>query len=463
VTFDGRCVLESVPYTVKWSILPGSGFRYVSDALFPNFGRLSMPRSFLALQGTASPFFQRLCSALVSRGHSVNRINFCGGDLLYAGVVESLNCDATVDELPNWYDELIRYGAVTDILMFGDCRAIHKPVPVIAQRYGVNLHVFEEGYVRPYWITLEQHGVNGRSQLPRDPAWYLDRRTKTPPPPSCHATGYSLYERARHDIRYRAANAFYVSKFPNYQSHRPYNGAVEYAALAKRFLKKQAHNREAVNTTSTILGAKRAYFVFPLQLNSDSQIVEHSPFNSICEAIEKVMRSFTAHAPGDALLVIKNHPLDTGIVDYRRYSQELARTLGMQDRLMYVEAGHLPTLLDHAKGVVVVNSTVGLSAVHHRRPLIALGTAIYDMPGLTWQGSIDDFWVHGEGPDMGLYYAFLDYVIHHTQINGDFYTKTGIAMATAGAVQRLEASSFGREVQPVHASVLTPERERSYG
>jgi capsular polysaccharide export protein len=87
---------------------------------------------------------------------------------------------------------------------------------------------------------------------------------------------------------------------------------------------------------------------------------------------------------------------------------------------------------------VVVNSTVGLSALHHRRPLIALGTAIYDMPGLTWQGGLDAFWREAGPPDGVLYQAFLDYVMHHTQINGDFYTRTGIEMAVAGAVERLD-------------------------
>ncbi len=28
--------------------------------------------------------------------------------------------------------------------------------------------------------------------------------------------------------------------------------------------------------------------------------------------------------------------------------------------------------------------------------------------------------------------------MHHTQINGDFYTRTGIEMAVRGAVERLE-------------------------
>jgi hypothetical protein len=63
------------------------------------------------------------------------------------------------------------------------------------------------------------------------------------------------------------------------------------------------------------------------------------------------------------------------------------------------------------------------------------------MPGMTWQGDLDHFWHNADGPDVALYYAFLDYVVHHTQINGDFYTRTGMAMATAGAVSRLEATT----------------------
>ena len=53
---------------------------------------------------------------------------------------------------------------------------------------------------------------------------------------------------------------------------------------------------------------------------------------------------------------------------------------------------------------------------------------------------VHSFWSEAEPPDMALYQAFLNYVIHHTQINGDFYTRRGIAMAVSGTVRRLEAS-----------------------
>jgi capsular polysaccharide export protein len=399
-----------------------------------------MSRSFLALQGTASPFFGELAVALKDRGHAIRKVNFCGGDLLYSGSVPAWDYCGKAEKLREWYGSVVRDGSFTDVIMFGDCRRIHLPIHTVASDAGLQVHVFEEGYVRPHWLTMERHGVNGRSLLSRDPAWYLDRRRSTPSSPQGRATGYNLTERAYHDIRYRAANTLCVMRFPHYRSHRPRNGFVEYAGLAARALRDRQYHRDAECVSQELLDSGRSYYLFPLQLNSDAQIVVHSPFDSVRDAIEKVMLSFARHAPADAWLVIKNHPLDTGLIEYRRHAEALARQFGLEARMRFIDGGHLPTLLDHARGVVLVNSTVGLSALHHRRPLVTLGAAIYDMPGMTWQGSLDDFWHHGEPPDMHLYQCFLDYVIHHTQINGDFYTKTGIKMAVAGAVQRLEAA-----------------------
>jgi capsular polysaccharide export protein len=105
-----------------------------------------------------------------------------GGDVLYGERNSSWNYFDQQSHLTLWYDEILRAAKFTDISLFRDCRSIHRPIHPIAEQYGVNVHVFEEGYVRPHWLTLEKYGVNGRSKLPRDPAWYLDRRGHTPPP-----------------------------------------------------------------------------------------------------------------------------------------------------------------------------------------------------------------------------------------------------------------------------------------
>jgi capsular polysaccharide export protein len=175
----------------------------------------------------------------------------------------------------------------------------------------------------------------------------------------------------------------------------------------------------------------------PLQLNGDAQIVHHSPFRDMGEVIDLVLRSFAWHAPGGAEILIKNHPLDTGLFPYRRHIARLAMELDLRERVHYVESGHLPTLFRHAAGVVVVNSTVGLSALHQGRPTKALATAIYDLPGLTSRAELDGFWLEPTPPEPALYRAFRNTVIHATQINGDFFTREGIAMAVSGCRRML--------------------------
>ncbi|WP_175863772.1 MULTISPECIES: capsule biosynthesis protein [Burkholderia cepacia complex] len=397
-----------------------------------------MPRSFLVLQGTASLFFSRLSEALSARGHAVCRVNFCGGDWLYGRTRDVINYRGKTSELPDWYADLVRQKGITDVLMFGDCREIHQHMHLVSERHGLRLHVFEEGYIRPHWITLERHGVNGRSLMPNNPENILQFQGDVPPAQPGVATGYNLFERVFHDIAYRVANALLAWRFPCYRSHRPRNGLVEYTGLAVRTLLRGRHHRQSEAVTRELLDCGRPYYLFPLQLNSDAQIIVHSPFDGVRDAIDQVIRSFAKHASQDATLVIKNHPFDTGLIEYRRFAMSLARAAGIDGRLRFIDSGHLPTLLQFSRGVVVVNSTVGLSALHHERPLMALGTAIYNMRGLTWQGGLDDFWSNSEPPNMVLYHAFLDYVMHHTQINGDFYTHTGIAMAVKGAVDRLD-------------------------
>jgi capsular polysaccharide export protein len=131
----------------------------------------------------------------------------------------------------------------------------------------------------------------------------------------------------------------------------------------------------------------------------------------------------------------------------------LSRTYGVQNRVRYIHDQHLPTLLEHARGVVVVNSTVGLSALHHGTPVKICGTAIYDIEGLTFQGTLDDFWDHAceLTVDHELFKRFRSYVIKHTQLNGSYYRRLKIADSRAGLVWPLafdEKQSAGGQGQP---------------
>ena len=50
-------------------------------------------------------------------------------------------------------------------MLYGDVRPIHAEAVARAKAAGIMVHVFEEGYLRPYWVTYERGGSNGHSRL----------------------------------------------------------------------------------------------------------------------------------------------------------------------------------------------------------------------------------------------------------------------------------------------------------
>jgi capsular polysaccharide export protein len=309
----------------------------------------------------------------------------------------------------------------------------------LAQEPGIRVHVFEEGYIRPNWITLERGGVNGESRLPRDPAWFVRVNENLPDYGGGRPVRTSLAVRAAHDMAYHIANLADPVLFPGYRSHRPYHPALEYAGWARRFSALPFRRRGDARRFLDLVEGRAPFFLLPLQLFGDFQITRHSPFSSMADALAEVLQSFASSAPAETRLLIKNHPLDTGLFDYRKRLAELERELDLRGRVFFVEAGDLPAMIAAAQGVVVVNSTVGMTALQMGRPVKALGTAIYDLPGLTYQGTLQDFWQGPAPPGREIFEAFRNVVIHTTQVNGDFYTREGIAMAVEGCLPRLLA------------------------
>jgi capsular polysaccharide export protein len=395
-------------------------------------------RSYLFLQGCTSPFFGRLADRLLSRGHAISRINFNAGDAVYWGSRPAWNFRDSVEALPGFLEERMQKAKVTDVIMLGDTRPIHLPVPAVAARLGARVHVMEEGYFRPNWLTLERDGINGNSRLPRDPDWYRHVGARLADPGDGRPVGNPVGLLALDEMIYHLPNLANPLLFPGYRTHRPHISGIEFAGWGRRFARLPFRQRLDKAHIERLAARPQPFYLLPLQLDSDSQLTVHSPFRTIAEVIETVMKSFARNAPADARLVIKNHPLDTGLVDHARLIDELERRFDLKERILYLETGHLPTLLASARGVVTVNSTVGTSALVHGRPTISLGKAVYDLQGLTFQGPLDAFWREGRAPDAGLFRAFRNTVIHVAQVNGGFYSREGIALAAENCLRMLE-------------------------
>lgn len=398
----------------------------------------------LLLQGPVGPFFPRLARDLVSAEATVFKVNFNGGDWLFSPP-GAINFRGRPHEWPAFFDHLLHELDIDVVMLFGDCRPVHRVAHVIAHKRGVEIGVFEEGYVRPDYITFERFGVNGHSRIPRNPLFYLNGPERVVH--EAKPVGNTFWHTMVWAMLYYLAASLLWPLFRHYQHHRPLSIAegIPWIRSARRKLYYQAAEAGIEGRLSGALTKK--FFLVPLQVHTDAQVRVHSSFDSVKAFIQEVATSFAKHAPADTVLVFKHHPLDRGYRDYSRLIARKARSLGISRRVLYIHDQHLPTLLSHALGVVVINSTVGLSAIHHGTPTKVCGNAIYNIQGLTWQSSLHTFWKAAATltVDKDLYQRFLGYTIATTQINGSFYR----ALPVPGCSTGLIAQSSTRPVELV--------------
>ncbi|MBR4741393.1 MAG: capsular biosynthesis protein, partial [Desulfovibrio sp.] len=119
-----------------------------------------MSRKFLFLQGPLSFFFYRLAKALRAKGCGVVRVQLCGGDEVFWPDFDALCYRGRSLSWPKWIADCMRIHKVTDLLLIGDWRPMHNEAVLLAKARGIRIWVFEEGYLRPGFITLEEGGVN---------------------------------------------------------------------------------------------------------------------------------------------------------------------------------------------------------------------------------------------------------------------------------------------------------------
>ncbi|MCQ9155613.1 capsule biosynthesis protein [Acidomonas methanolica] len=416
-------------------------------------------RNFLFLQGLMGPFFERVGARLRRDGYGVYKVNFNGGDWWYWAHPGAINYRGDARQWPATLRRIIASRKITDVLLFGDCRPLHRTALEICKELHLPVHVFEEGYLRPDWVTLELGGVNGHSTLPRDPDYYLRTAAMLPPAGKHFPVPSSFRRRAFEGVIYNAADL--LSRgiyFNNWTTHRPWHPVREGIG----WLRKIGRGKGA-RSRSTALEAKLKtldgrYVLFPLQLDADAQVRMHSDFADIAEAITTVISSFAAHAPVDLRLVIKEHPLDNGVKDWKGLVAEISARCGVAGRVDYMEAGDIAAIVCQARGVVTINSTTGTLSVACGVPTITLGRAVYNIDGITHQGSLDTFWTAPTPPDPAVFGAFQRVLVHSCLVPGGFFSDEALETLVSAAIERLE-----RHAPIAHRARTAPSSASSHG
>lgn len=365
-------------------------------------------RVVLLLQGPFSWFFTHLSASLRKRGAEVRRILVCPGDWLFWRGPNAVAYRGRPGDWRVWVGAYLGNHRVTDIVCLGDGRRWHEDAIAAAHDAGVRVHLVEQGYVRPHQLTLEPDGTGGRTRFPQDWA-AIEALAEGREPPSAQRFKTSFLGYAVMDVLFNLANiAASWLFFPHYKQHGIDHPTREWTGwIVNKIIPVRQRRKRLAEAEAALAAHEGPLFILPLQLETDYQIRIHAPPGGVRGILERTIASFAANAPDDAMLVVKIHPLDHGWTNWRKMMAAIAAREGVGERCVFFDGGDLDGMLTRARGVVVANSTVGLTALQAGAPVIAVGKAIYDLPGLTFQGELDAFWTEAQSPDAVRLKTFL--------------------------------------------------------
>lgn len=385
-------------------------------------------RVFLFLQGPHGPFFARLGEMLKAAGCKVWRVGFNRGDEAFWP--DPATYIAWRDAGALWPEAAARLMAekgVTDLVLYGDTRPIHAEAVALAKARGITVHVFEEGYLRPFWVSYERGGSNGHSRLMDLSIDEMRRALEAADPDNSQAPAH--WGDMRHHMFYGALYHFHVlarnGSYSGFRPHREQTVAEEFRLYLKRLASLPLTWADRVQATWRIKTGGFPYHLCLLQLAHDSSFKVHSPFASMQEFLELVIDGFAKGAPRHHHLVFKAHPLEDGRVPIRALIRRLAAEAGVAERVHYVRGGKLAQLLDHARSAVTVNSTAGQQVLWRGLPLRAFGRAVYSKPEFVSTQPLPEFFARPQRPDVRAYRIFRQYLLETSQIAGGFYSARG--------------------------------------
>ncbi|MFW8594833.1 capsule biosynthesis protein [Cribrihabitans neustonicus] len=385
-------------------------------------------RCFLFLQGPHGPFFAGLGAMLQAAGARILRVGFNAGDAAFWPDKTTYHAyQGPSEDWPQALGGLLDTHAVTDIVLYGDTRPIHAAAVEAARARGLTVHVFEEGYLRPYWVTYERGGANGHSRLMQMQVAgmqeALARSDMEAPLPPAH------WGDMRQHVFYGALYHWFVMfrnrRYRNFRPHRALPVTREFQLYLRRLLLMPAQALERRLAERRIRNGGFPYHLALLQLEHDSSFQAHSPFASMRDFLGEVITGFAAGAPRHHHLVIKAHPLEDGRVPLRRTLRELAREHGLEGRVHYVRGGKLAQLLNEARSAVTVNSTAGQQVLWRGIPLKIFGRAVYGKPEFVSPQTTRDFFAAPRRPDARAYRDYRRFLLETSQLAGGYYSRRG--------------------------------------
>lgn len=125
----------------------------------------------------------------------------------------------------------------------------------------------------------------------------------------------------------------------------------------------------------------KKYVFLPFQVHDDTQVLLHSPaiktMEQLVDTTVLAVSNYNKATGSNLWLVAKEHPSDFGRTDYSDLKEKYQR-----EKILFLRYYPTPTLIKQAYAVITINSSVGIEALVQHKPVITLGNAFYNVPGV---------------------------------------------------------------------------------
>ena len=375
----------------------------------------------LFLIGPIGTFFSRLSRYLEDNYVRTYKILF---PLHEYGFPKSkiIKYDQDIDKFKKFLSKTIINYEISHIFMYGNVLIPHKQALDLVKELNlegisVKTHIFELGYLRPNFVTLENEGINYNSSLIRSREFYLKQDT------------YSILPLPKKHARFRIRKiwktiSFINHSFRNYKivekEHKLQPKPIYIWVQIKGFFLKYFFFFSEYKLKNYLLA--KNYFLVILQVSTDSQLTEGSDFKDNKKFIYKEIKDFAEASRNDVNLVFKHHPRDRGYTNYYNEIEKISKEFGVNKNVFYIHDYYLSKLFQNSncKGTVLINSTVGYQSLYHSVPVKSLGITPYNIKGLSEQKDLVSFFKNPSPVDKLLFNKFYKYIMENTQINGNF-------------------------------------------
>ena len=397
-------------------------------------------RKVLLLQGPVGPFFKNLQIQLETNNINTKRITFHAADALFSYRSKTVRFKRCAFEWKQWLRTELKLGKYDCVVLFGSERPAHLIAREVALGIGCPVIALEEGYLRSGFITCElSHNNESQSRFMHwQSSGTINDRSVRP---------HKSYKNSLGMIALWSAVYYFIREVTQHTGdtelhHRKTSGIIkETISWICHFIRRKIAKYTERNLIKSLFeNYEQNYILVPLQVPTDIQMQRHARGWNNERLVSECLRALQNNA-GNQSIVFKTHPLDQNSHKLEKMIKIEAKALGVNQAVFIVKSSNLSELTQHSSGMIVINSTSAFSALHHNKPVLVLGDAIYRHSDIVTLGKISDdirqFVQRRSTKSFANVNKFLIYVKSHSLVAGDFYNLRSQKTTTSNVIMRM--------------------------